>query len=107
MIDDVTVLVWGEFGRTPAISKSAGRDHWPNVACALLAGGGLRAGRVLGSTDRHGGEAATRPIHFQDVFATVYQSLGIDVQRATYQDLSGRPRYLIDHEKYGVIPELV
>lgn len=107
LIDDVTVLVWGEFGRTPAISKSAGRDHWPNVACALLAGGGLRTGQVLGSTDRHGGEAASRPIHFQDVYATVYRTLGIDVRQTMYSDLSGRPHYLIDNEKYGVIPELI
>jgi hypothetical protein len=107
MIDDVTVLVWGEFGRTPVISKVAGRDHWPNVACALIAGGGLRHGQVLGSTDRRGGEAASRPIHFQDVYATIYKSLGIDVQTTTYTDLNGRPRYLIDNEKHGVIRELV
>jgi hypothetical protein len=107
MINDVTVLVWGEFGRTPVISKVAGRDHWPNVACALLAGGGLRHGQVLGATDRRGGEAASRPIHFQDVYATIYKSLGIDVQTTTYTDLNGRPRYLIDNEKHGIIRELV
>lgn len=106
MIDDVTVLVWGEFGRTPVISQSAGRDHWPNVACAMLAGGGLRTGLVLGATDKRGGEAADRPIHFQDVYATVYKTLGIDVRTATYMDLNGRPRYLIDNEKHGVIREL-
>lgn len=107
MIDDVTVLVWGEFGRNPTISKTAGRDHWPNVACALLAGGGLKTGQVLGATDHNGGEAAERPIHFQDVYATVYKSLGIDVQRATYTDLNGRPRYLIDNTRHGAIRELV
>lgn len=52
--DDVAVVVWGEFGRTPKINKNAGRDHWPQVSCALLAGGGMRAGQVIGSTNRLG-----------------------------------------------------
>ena len=52
--DDVAVVVWGEFGRTPKINKNAGRDHWPQVSCALLAGGGLRAGQAIGSTNRLG-----------------------------------------------------
>ncbi|NBO91175.1 MAG: DUF1501 domain-containing protein [Planctomycetia bacterium] len=107
LIDDVTILVWGEFGRTPVISNSAGRDHWPNVACGLLAGGGLRTGCVIGATDSRGGEAAKRPIHFQDVYATVYHALGIDVRHTTYKDHNGRPQYLIDNDKYGLIRELV
>src|SRR5207244_3156751 len=49
---DVTVLVWGEFGRTPKINNMAGRDHWPQVGCALLAGGGMKTEQVIGSTDR-------------------------------------------------------
>ena len=53
---DVTVIVWGEFGRTPKINAQAGRDHWPNVSCALLAGGGLRTGQVIGATDRTASE---------------------------------------------------
>jgi len=93
---DVTVIVWGEFGRTPTINKDAGRDHWPRVSCALLAGGGMKTGQVIGSTDRLGGEAADRPVHFQEVFATLYHNMGIDVNKATVTDLSGRPHYLVD-----------
>jgi Protein of unknown function (DUF1501) len=93
---DVSVVVWGEFGRTPKINKDAGRDHWPAVSCALLAGGGMRTGQVIGSTDRLGGEAKDRPVHFQEVFATLYHRLGIDVNHVTLPDLSGRPQYLVD-----------
>lgn len=93
---DVSVVVWGEFGRTPRINKNAGRDHWPNVSCALLAGGGMRTGQVIGSTTRDGGEAKDRPVHFQEIFATLYRNLGIDIEHATLRDLSGRPRYLVD-----------
>jgi hypothetical protein len=94
---DVSVVVWGEFGRTPKINKDAGRDHWPNVSCALLAGGGMRTGQIIGSTDRLGAEAKDRPVHFQEVFATLYNRLGIDVSQTTLPDLSGRPQYLVDH----------
>ncbi len=94
---DVSVVVWGEFGRTPKINAQAGRDHWPNVSCALLAGGGMRTGQVIGSTDRLAAEAKDRPVHFQDVFATLYNRLGIDVEHVTLPDLSGRPTYLVDH----------
>src|SRR5438094_3103083 len=93
---DVSVIVWGEFGRTPVINKDAGRDHWPNVSCALLACGGMRTGQVIGSTDRLGGEANDRPVHFQEVFATLYHNMGIDVNKATVTDLAGRPHYLVD-----------
>jgi hypothetical protein len=93
--EDVTVVVWGEFGRTPHINKGAGRDHWPRVSCALLACGGLKTGQAIGRTDRLGGEAVERPVHFQEIFATMYHQLGIDVASATVPDLSGRPRYLV------------
>jgi uncharacterized protein (DUF1501 family) len=106
MLDDVSICVWGEFGRTPRINKNGGRDHWPNVGCALLAGGGMRTGQVIGATDRLGDHATDRPVHFQDVFATLYQRLGIDINRATVNDLSGRPRYLVDHVKYQPLQEV-
>src|SRR5206468_5246234 len=93
---DVSVVVWGEFGRTPTINKDAGRDHWPRVSFALLAGGGMRHGQVIGSTDRLGGEANERPIQFGEVFATLYHSLGIDVNKVTVPDLSGRPQFLVE-----------
>ena len=93
---DVSVLVWGEFGRTPMISKQVGRDHWPRVACALMAGGGMRTGQTIGSTDRLGGEADSRPVTFGDVFATLYHNLGIDINTATVTDPAGRPHYLVE-----------
>jgi hypothetical protein len=93
---DVSVIVWGEFGRTPTINKDGGRDHWPRVSCALLAGGGMKTGQVIGATDRLGGEASERPVHFQEVFATLYHNMGIDVNKATVTDLSGRPHFLVD-----------
>ena len=93
---DVSVVVWGEFGRTPTINKDAGRDHWPRVSCALLAGGGMHHGQVIGATDRLGGEATERPVRFGEVFATLYHNLGIDVSKTTVDDLTGRPQYLVE-----------
>jgi len=95
---DVSVLVWGEFGRTPVISAKTGRDHWPRVAMALLAGGGMKMGQVIGSTDRLGGEADSRPVTFSEVFATLYHNLGIDVNTATIKDSRGRPHYLVESQ---------
>jgi len=103
---DVSVVVWGEFGRTPKINKDAGRDHWPKVSCALLACGGLRTGQVIGSTNRLGEEPKERPVHFQEVFATLYHSLGIDPHRSVVRDLSGRPQYLVDGN-YQPMKELI
>ena len=96
LLDTTTVLVWGEFGRTPKINPVGGRDHWPEVACAILAGGGIRTGQVIGSTNRNAEHAKDRPVTFQEVFATLYHSLGIDVNTATINDLAGRPQYVID-----------
>lgn len=96
MDQDVSVLAWGEFGRSPRINAQGGRDHWPNVSCALLAGGGMKNGQVIGSTDRLGGEAADRPVHFQEIFATMYSNLGINPNTTTVPDLTGRPHYLVD-----------
>jgi len=96
LAEDVTVVVWGEFGRTPKINKDAGRDHWPSVSCALLAGGGLRTGQVIGATDRVAGEVIDRPVRFEEVHATLYDRLGIDV-KSTVVDLAGRPHSVTDH----------
>jgi hypothetical protein len=95
--NDVSVVVWGEFGRTPTINKDGGRDHWPRVSCAMLAGGGMKTGQVIGATDRLGGEANERPVQFSEVFATLYHNLGIDVNKVTVQDLTGRPQFLVDN----------
>jgi hypothetical protein len=103
---DVTVVAWGEFGRAPRINKDAGRDHWPAVSCALLAGGGMRTGQVIGTTTKDAGEPKDRPVHFQDVFATIYHNLGIDIGTATVPDFGGRPRYIVE-EGYRPLRELV
>lgn len=96
MLNDTTVIVWGEFGRTPRINKDAGRDHWPQVSCALLAGGGMKTGQVIGSTNRLGEVPKDRPVHFQEVFATLYRNMGIDVATTTITDHAGRPQFLVD-----------
>jgi uncharacterized protein (DUF1501 family) len=93
---DCTVLAVGEFGRTPKISPQLGRDHWPQVNCALLAGGGMKTGQVIGATDRIAGEASSRPVTWGELFATVYHNLGIDAQRTTLPDLTGRPQHLVE-----------
>ena len=103
---DVSVVVWGEFGRTPVINSKAGRDHWPRVSCAALACGGMTHGQVIGATDKKAGEAVDRPVKFSDVFATLYTAMGINIQTATVPDLSGRPRYLVDHGSKA-LPELI
>ena len=95
MLEDVTVVVWGEFGRTPRINKNAGRDHWPPVSCAVLAGGGMRTGQVIGATNRLGEYAKDRPVHFQEIFATLYRNLGINPETTTLIDPAGRPQYLV------------
>jgi uncharacterized protein (DUF1501 family) len=102
---DVSVVVWGEFGRTPTINQDGGRDHWPRVSCGLLFGGGMRTGQVIGATDRLGGEATERPVEFGEVFATLYHTLGIDVNKVTVPDLSGRPQFLVDG--FQPMPELI
>lgn len=102
---DVSVVVWGEFGRTPKINPKAGRDHWPRVSCALLSGGGMKTGQAIGATDRLGGEAEERPVHFQEILATLYHNVGLDVNKATVKDLAGRPHYLTDGRQ--PIPELI
>lgn len=93
---DVSVVVWGEFGRTPKINKMNSRDHWPQVSFALLAGGGMNTGQVIGATNRLGEYPSERPIQFQEVFATLYHNIGIDVRAATIEDLNGRPQYLVE-----------
>jgi hypothetical protein len=95
---DCTVVIMGEFGRTPRISAQVGRDHWPQVNCVLLAGGGMKTGQVIGATDRIAGEAAARPVTFGEVYATLYRNLGINVNTTTFQDLSGRPHYLVEDQ---------
>jgi hypothetical protein len=93
---DVSVVVWGEFGRTPKINPQAGRDHWPQVSCALLAGGGMRTGQVIGATNRLGEHPTARPVAFQEIWATLYHNLGLNLRAIREFDLRGRPQYLVD-----------
>jgi hypothetical protein len=86
---EVTEVVWGEFGRTPKINKDAGRDHWARVNGALLAGGGMRVGQVIGATDKIADSAIDRPIHYREVLATIYHNLGIEPDDAV-KDIAGR-----------------
>ena len=94
--DDCSVVIMGEFGRTPKISAQVGRDHWPAVNCVLLAGGGMTMGQVIGATDRNAGEAVARPVTFGELYATLYRNLGIDAGRATVNDIEGRPQHLVE-----------
>ena len=98
MLNDVSVVVWGEFGRTPKINPNAGRDHWSQVSCAFMAGGGVRAGQAIGATNRLGEYAIERPVHVQEVLATLYHNLGIDLSNTTLVDSTGRPQYLVERE---------
>lgn len=103
---DVSVVVWGEFGRTPKINDKGGRDHWPRVSSAVLACGGMNHGQSIGATDRLGGEVSERPVGYQEVFSTLYHNMGIDAQNTTVEDLTGRPMYLVDPE-HSPMKELV
>ena len=104
MLDDVTVIAWGEFGRTPRINPQAGRDHWPQVSCAWMAGGGMRAGQAIGATNRLGEFAKERPVDIQEIFSTLYRNLGIDTSTVTIADPTGRPQYLTEMPP---LPELI
>ena len=95
----VLVVVVGEFGRTPRISYKGGnpgRDHWGAAGCALVFGGGLRMGQVIGSTNHRGEHPVDRPLRPQDLLATIYHSLGIDTHRA-FQNHAGRPVPILPH----------
>ncbi len=90
LLKSTMVIAWGEFGRTPKVNKDAGRDHWPNVFSAAVAGGGIQGGRVVGASDQFGGEPAENPKTPQDLLATMYRHLGVDTH-VQYHDYSGRP----------------
>ena len=94
MIDTTMVIAWGEFGRSPKVNAQRGRDHWPNVFSAALAGGGIHGGRVIGSSDSLGGEPDDNPKTPQDVLATMYRHLGIDPS-VTFEDHGGRPHPIL------------
>lgn len=95
--EDVLVVAMGEFGRTPRVNKNAGRDHWGAVMSVLLAGGGLQPG-VFGASNSRGEVPQEMPYRPENVLAMLYRHLGIDPQ-TTFDDLSGRPRYLLEERK--------
>jgi uncharacterized protein (DUF1501 family) len=104
MLDDVMVMMMGEFGRSPAINKDAGRDHWTNVMSMLVAGGGFNHGQTIGATDSRGGDIAGNPVRPQDLAATTFRHLGIDVH-ASWTNRFGRPIPIVT-EGGRPIPEL-
>ena len=93
---DVSVVCWGEFGRTPKINAKGGRDHWPKANFCLLAGGGMRNGQVIGSTDKQAAEPDDRPVRFKEVFSTLFHQMGISPTHDRAFDLQGRPHYPVD-----------
>ncbi|MEI7685611.1 MAG: DUF1501 domain-containing protein, partial [Planctomycetota bacterium] len=101
--EDVAVVVWSEFGRTPRINDKAGRDHFP-TGSVLLAGGGFKRGQVIGATDSRGERSTSVAYRSASILATLYRHLGID-PAATLPDLTGRPMYLLDDRR--LISELL
>ncbi len=95
MDQDVTVVMWGEFGRTPRINGGAGRDHWAPVMSALIAGGGLRMGQAVGSSSARGEFPRERRCTASQVLATIYRTMGIDPAQ-TFPNGSGRPMHILD-----------
>jgi uncharacterized protein (DUF1501 family) len=100
LLDDVAVVMGGEFGRAPRIGDVTpdGRTHWPDAGYFWLAGGGLKTGQVIGATDARGERAVGRPIRVSNVLATLYHVLGIDLA-ATFTDYNGRPQYVLDQRE--------
>jgi hypothetical protein len=101
--NDVAVVLWGEFGRAPRISRGDGRDHWPDAGAAVLAGGGFRVGQVIGETDAQGGRSRGVPYTPSNVLASLYRHLGIDPV-TTIPDHARRPMYVLDDRE--VVREL-
>jgi hypothetical protein len=95
LYEDVVIVVWGEFGRTPRINRQAGRDHWAPVMSVLIAGGGLNMGQVIGASSRRGEYPAQRRCTVQQVLSALYRAVGIDPSM-TFPDTSGRPMHILD-----------
>ena len=99
LADDVLVVVLGEFGRTPKIAQPGpGREHWADAGCAVFFGGGLKMGQVIGETDARGERATRGAMSFQNVIATIYSVLGVDLN-TTIPDFTGRPQFILDDNK--------
>ena len=100
LLDDVAILMGGEFGRTPRIGDITpdGRSHWPDAGFLWMAGGGLRTGQIIGATDGRGEKVIGRPIGLQNVLSTLYHVLGID-PALTLRDHNGRPQYVLENRE--------
>jgi hypothetical protein len=96
LYDKTLVVVMGEFGRTPRMNSSAGRDHWGNTFSVLMGCGGMKMGQIIGRSSARGERVVERPISPQDVAATVYHHLGINGKSAVFRDALDRPMPLID-----------
>lgn len=96
LLESTLVVAWGEFGRTPRVNKDAGRDHWPYLMSAALAGGGVQGGRVVGTSDATGSYPKDNRKQPHDVLATIYRHLDIDAQ-VNYLDHAGRPHSVLPH----------
>jgi hypothetical protein len=101
---DVAVVLWGEFGRTPRVNGTAGRDHWPRAGFAVMAGGRCRAGQVIGETDARGESPKGLSMTSSHVLTSLYDHLGVDPS-TTIPDNNGRPMYLLDERE--AVPGLV
>lgn len=95
MEKDVVVVVWGEFGRSPRINKDAGRDHWLPAMSALITGGGLKTGQLIGATDAKAEFVKDRPYTISNMLSTVYRTIGID-PTMSFVNAAGRPIHLLD-----------
>lgn len=104
LLDSTLVMMMGEFGRSPVINNDAGRDHWTNVMSMVMAGGGLHHGQVIGATDSRGGSITKSPVRPQDLAASVFRHLGIDLS-AHWTNPRGRPVPIVA-EGGRPIPEL-
>ena len=95
LLDKVLVIAMGEFGRTPNINPNLGRDHWPNAWSLALAGGGIKTGQVIGSTDERGANVTNRVVSMGDLYATVYKLMGVDHTKEIMSPI-GRPIKIVD-----------
>ena len=105
MLDETLIVVMGEFGRTPKLNTSAGRDHWPRVFSVAMAGGGVQGGRIIGSSDAVGEGPKDQPVTPSDLVATIYTLLGIDPKLELHTN-DGRPVRVAPYESQ-VVQEII
>lgn len=98
LLDTTLVALFGEFGRTPKINNTAGRDHWSNVFSVMITGGGLKRGQLIGTSTANGENPHDRPVHFNEILATIYRQLGVPTEQV-FHDPLGRPVPILDSGK--------